>query len=86
LEERRADLEALEARVGSLDEKVNYLENERGIEEELRNRFDVAKEGEKVVVILEEKAKLTPNDTETNDAKDISENVLFSFIKLFKFW
>jgi cell division protein FtsB len=58
MEERRAAAEAevaaLEARKSALEERVIYLKSERGIETEMRRRFDVAREGEQVVVILEE--------------------------------
>ena len=35
-----------------LEEKVKYLEGERGIEEEIRKHFDVAREGEQVVILV----------------------------------
>jgi len=44
----------LQERKDSLETEVNYLSDERGIEAELRRQFDVAKDGEKVVVIVEE--------------------------------
>ena len=37
----------------ALQEQVEYLSNERGIEAEMRRQFDVALEGEQVVVIVE---------------------------------
>ncbi len=54
LELREAELAALEERAASLQASVLHLSDERGIEEELRNRFDVAKEGEQVVIILDD--------------------------------
>jgi cell division protein FtsB len=53
LEAKKASLEELKGRASVLDSKVEYLENERGIEEELRNRFDVAREGEQVIILLD---------------------------------
>jgi len=50
-EEERA--KALE-RKAALEEEVLYLEGERGIEEEIRKHFDVAKEGETVVILMGE--------------------------------
>lgn len=44
----------LQQRQAELEKKVNYLEDERGIEEEIRKHFDVAKTGEKVVILLGE--------------------------------
>lgn len=53
---RRATTEAefatLEARREQLESKVEYLSGERGIEEEVRKNFDVAKDGEQVVILL----------------------------------
>lgn len=45
---------ALEARKAELQEQVDYLSNERGIEAEVRRQFDVALPGEQVVVIVDE--------------------------------
>ena len=44
--------EALLQRKQQLIEKVEYLEGERGIEEEIRKHFDVVKEGEQVVILV----------------------------------
>ena len=56
--ERRATVEqtaaALEARRADLEAEVRYLQDERGIEAEMRRQFDVALPGEEVVVILED--------------------------------
>jgi cell division protein FtsB len=55
--ERRNQAEAEVARLrdqkASLEAEVRYLEDERGIEAEMRRQFDVALEGEQVVVIVE---------------------------------
>lgn len=55
--ERRAAVEtqlaSLEARRAMLQERVDYLSNERGIEAELRRQFDVARQGEQVVVLVD---------------------------------
>ena len=55
-EEKEAELKDLEARANVLNERVEHLLDDRGIEEELRSRFDVAKEGEQVVVIVEDES------------------------------
>lgn len=57
LEVKRAELMELEHRAEILRTKVEYLDNERGIEEELRNRFDVRKEGEQVIILIDERAE-----------------------------
>ena len=42
---------------------MEYLSGERGIEEEIRKHFDVAKEGEQVVIIVDkEEEELTPTE------------------------
>lgn len=53
LETVRSEHEALQQRHAELSEKVEYLEGESGIESEIRKHFDVVKEGEQVVVIVD---------------------------------
>ena len=48
------ELKILEQRRDTLQKKVDYLSNDRGIEAEMRRNFDVAREGEKVVIILDD--------------------------------
>ncbi len=56
--DRRASVEAqvadLEARKAALAERVEFLQGESGIESEIRRNFDVAKEGEQVVIIVDD--------------------------------
>jgi len=47
-------LDELEERKHDLSTKLEDLNTDRGVEEELRNRFQVAKPGEKVLIIVEE--------------------------------
>ncbi len=49
----------LEQRKTELEDEVKYLSNERGIEAEVRRQFDVAREGEQVVIIIKEEATTT---------------------------
>ena len=49
-----SELTELKERKAELEEKVEYLSNEEGIEAEIRTHFDVAREGEQVVIILDE--------------------------------
>lgn len=60
--ERRDTVEqtaaALQARRDALEAEVQYLQDERGIEAEMRRQFDVALPGEEVVVILEDEPEL----------------------------
>lgn len=52
--EREAEHQELARRATELEEKIAYLESEKGIEEELRDRYGVVKEGEQAVVILDD--------------------------------
>lgn len=68
--ERRAEVEMeakeLEERRQDLEAEVRYLSNERGIEAEMRRQFDIALEGEQVVIIVEdEETKIEPLSTTT---------------------
>lgn len=55
---------ALEFRKQTLEERVEYLSSERGIEAEMRRQFDVALPDEQVVVIVDDndddEIKITP--------------------------
>jgi cell division protein FtsB len=44
----------LELRKNALEAKVDYMLGERGIEEEIRSNFDVARAGEQVVILVGE--------------------------------
>ncbi|MCF7815989.1 MAG: septum formation initiator family protein [Candidatus Pacebacteria bacterium] len=88
LETKRTELSELKQRANMLESKVNYLDNDRGVEEELRNRFDVAREGEQVIILLDpkdEKKKeatiVVPPSTTTTDKKGIRDffSHLFNF-------
>lgn len=66
----KAELQALEERQAKLKEKVEYLSNDRGIEAEMRRNFDVARDGEQVVIILDKKTEestIEPLDTQTKE-------------------
>jgi cell division protein FtsB len=85
LNERSEELITLEKRAALLDSKVEHLKNERGIEEELRTRFDVAKEGEQVVIIIDEKNTEKRSDS-LQQSKDQNEDTGWSFLEMLKFW
>jgi cell division protein FtsB len=62
------EIEALTNRKNNLEAEVKYLSNERGIEAEMRRQFDIAREGEQVVIIVEDENKpveTTPVETPT---------------------
>ncbi len=56
--EAQLELQELEERQGELKEEVEYLTGDRGIEEEIRSNFDVAKSGEQVVILVGEEDKV----------------------------
>jgi len=63
-----AELERLQDRKVQIEDRVEYLEGERGIEEEIRKNFDVAREGEQVIILTgEEKKKSITTDEEKID-------------------
>lgn len=69
---------ALQARKDTLEEKVQYLSSERGMEAEMRRQFDVALPGEQVVVIVDrndEEPEIKPLAGSTN--KDSAKWYLF---------
>jgi len=47
------EFETLQAQANALESQVERLKSERGIEEEIRNRYQVSKKGEQVVVVLD---------------------------------
>lgn len=65
LENKKTELADLEKKAQAIESQVTHLQNERGIEEELRTRFNVAKKGEEIVVLLEDKTLNTKEATGT---------------------
>jgi cell division protein FtsB len=53
-EAAEAERAALEERREILQERIDYLTGERGVEEEVRQQFDVAKPGEQVIILTGE--------------------------------
>jgi len=57
MEEKKQESESsyndLSERKEQLKKKVDYLEGKQGIESEIRRNFDVVKEGEEVVIIVD---------------------------------
>lgn len=83
-QEQEDALMELKNRAAALEGKVEHLRESRGVEEELRGRFDVAKEGERVVVIVgkEEEEK----DLEALKTPPGAELETDSFWSFLKFW
>jgi len=55
LENSQSDLAVLEEKKQTIETKIEKLQTETGIEKEIRSKFDVAREGEKLIVIVEDK-------------------------------
>jgi cell division protein FtsB len=85
LGERSEELETLKTRAALLESKVDHLRNERGIEEELRSRFDVVREGEQVVIILDDQHANSKEKTANTDRVQ-KESASKSFFDFLKFW
>ena len=84
MSERRSDAEEtlsnLQQKKATLQEQVQYMTNERGVEEELRQNFDVALPGERVFILTGEKPKQTSN-TEAATSTDTTRNIPW-----YRFW
>ena len=52
----------LEEREKNLEADINYLKTEEGIDEEIKERFNVSKAGERVVIIVDPKPVGTSTD------------------------
>lgn len=70
---------SLEARKQALEEQVQYLSGERGIEVEMRRQFDVALEGEQVVVIVEDEPTGPEVTAMSTSSKDKENNKWYQF-------
>lgn len=71
--ELQKEMSTLEAREASLKAKLANFDTERGIEEEIRSKFQVAKEGEGVILLVEPNEKSTTTST---DARSVWEKML----------
>jgi len=81
---KEEELALLQERAEVLEEKVEYLQNGRGAEEELRNRFDLAREGEKVVVIVDDDSEAA--DTSLRDPSEADGEGHFSLWEWLTSW
>ena len=73
-----AELTTLEIQAATLKEQVAKLQDDRGLEAEMRNRFDVTKSGEQLIVIVEEDV---PNTALPEAETEPEEWTLFSRLK-----
>ena len=63
------ELNDLKAKKDYLEAQVNRLNTDAGVEEELRDKFQIAKPGEKVLIIVNDNDKNTANEPTTGDNK-----------------
>lgn len=63
--EQKEILSELEAREASLSTEIERLSTESGIEEEVRSKFEVGKDGEKLVVIVDKPEDKNENNGDT---------------------
>lgn len=75
-EELAAELAALEHRASELEGDIEELEDSRGIEAELRSRYEVGKEGEEMIVLVEEKAPPAPKEELVKQEKGFWDRML----------
>ena len=84
--ERRADTEVelqnLQAQRAELAEQVENMQDDFGIETEIRQNFDVAREGEQIVIILDDDLDSVP-EREGPSIDDDTEN---SKARWYEFW
>lgn len=66
------DYSHMVAREEALKEKLDHLKTERGMEEEIRAKFQVAKPGEEIIVLLGEDQE----PTTTPQARSMWESIL----------
>lgn len=81
-EAEEKELKLMEERKQELELKVSELKDDSGAEREIRRRFDVAKEGETVVVLLEDEhqdSEVSATSTTINTEKVWWKN-LFSWL------
>lgn len=66
-------LSQLESRETQLKKEIERLESRVGLEEELRTRYSFSKEGEKMIVIVDEKKE--NEAAETSEKDELSEKI-----------
>lgn len=59
LSRQKAELEKALSRQKTLSDSVSYLKTDKGVEDEMRNKFRVVKDGEMVAVIIDDDSTTT---------------------------
>lgn len=76
--EAESSLGELVSRTKGLEESIDRLKSERGVEEEIRQKFTVARPGEEVVIVVDETSKKGKNGA--------SDGTIASWMKFLEFW
>lgn len=76
--EAESSLGELVSRTKGLEESIDRLKSERGVEEEIRQKFTVARSGEEVVIVVDETSKKGKNGA--------SDGTIASWMKFLEFW
>jgi cell division protein FtsB len=71
--EQKQVLDELKGRETALQEEIERLSTERGIEAEVRSKFEVGKEGEKVFIIIDNPEK--ENSPEDDSKKGLWQKI-----------
>lgn len=65
LEKERIELQKLVTREQNLASSIDYLKTEQGIESEIRTKFRVARDGEMVAIIIDDRGSTSTSSTST---------------------
>ncbi len=65
LEREKTELEKLNQRQKNLASSIDYLKTDQGVEDEIRTKFRAIRDGEKVVVIVDNQATVTSETSTT---------------------
>ena len=85
LDLKQVELDALRARASALEAKVRFLGEERGVEEELRSRFDVVREGEQAVILIDSSERASvENHVQGPMVPEAPKDI--GWVKRLKFW
>ena len=74
----QANIEELNERQESISNKINKLNTSTGIEEEIREKFNVVKSGEEMIVIIN---KNSEEDEDINNKKESFWKTFFPWMK-----
>lgn len=75
LRESKSELVSLQDRKGVLEREIEKLQTDRGVEAVIRDKFNVAKEGERLITIIEDEK--TPTSTDNFSEKSFWDSMLF---------